>query len=149
MFESVCLISSIALLLLHWYESRMFKLQRWWKTKEFNVFCDCWEHFWSLILEFHWWKTRVFNKSLMIIGNVLGLLLWNIVLFHSFSSFVLHLACAKKNLIKGTWKATRVQGEEFSTILFSIVLCLGSFTLEFHFVSFFRKKFAPCFYKLF
>lgn len=32
----------------------------------------------------------------MIRGNVLSLLLWNIVLFHSFSFFILHLACAKK-----------------------------------------------------
>ncbi len=111
MFKSLCLVPSIAPLLLYWYESRMFKLQRWWRTREFNIFGDCWQCLKSLTLES------------------------SFVSFFQFFCFA-HCWC-KFFPIKRTWKAIRVQGEELSTILLSIVLCLGSLTLEFHFVSFF------------
>ncbi len=80
------------------------------------IFGDCWQHF--------------------------GLLLLSLVLVSFFCSAP---CCFKFFLMENTHKTTKVQGEEFFTLLLLTTLCLVSLTLEFGSILFFQFFcFVPC-----
>ncbi len=126
----------------------MFKLQRWWRTKQFNISCDCWQHSWSLILEFCC-VSVVEDKGFQQISGDCWHHLRFLTLEFSFFQFFCFAPCYYKLFsIKSTHKATRVlEGKNFLLLL--VILCLGSLTLQFGSISFFQFFcFTPC-YKFF
>jgi hypothetical protein len=74
------------------------------------------------------------------------LLLWSLVLFHSFNSFILCLAVVSFYWLKAHTKQWRFKGKNN---LLLVALCLGSLTLEFGSISLFEFFcFAPCLNRL-
>lgn len=129
MFKSLCLVSSITPSLLHWYESCMFKLQRWWITKQFNIFGDYWQHFWSLILECRF-VSLVEDKGFQQISSDC----WHHLKFLTlefgyvfFLNFFCFAPCYYKLFsIESTHKATRVlEGKNFLISYFWYICVLG------------------------
>ncbi len=107
----------------------MFKLQRWWRKKQFNIFGDCWQHSWSLILEFCC-VSLVEDKGFQQISNDCWHHLKFLTLEFNYVSLLQFFCFApcyyKLFLITSTHKATRVlEGKNFLFSYFGQLCVLG------------------------